>query len=496
MSRQYPAANLALLIFPSLNSDLMSDTFIESNEQLLCDAYVSKSSLGGYGLFASRDLQENAIIIRIPHDKVLDIHKLLKLRQTLVDSDSLGTVTQVFQSVLRLDFDISESMIIWCHLCALVILRNNPNVDTSVVLWLLSYVDILLSTEVLDVDLGSKPISDALVLEVVSAKQCISMLYRQLLDLYPDTATCLKLDEAFQLFQAVRSRVLEIPYQIGEHCSSTNSPQNSEENYDDFETNISLIPMLDFTNHSFSNNAVFDVHRASGDVLLRLVMPVHANEEITICYSPISEKDSPRFMNLFFTTYSFLPNQGSFTWNIENFDQVMNGAAEYEKIAQWLRVPLELSFYVGVEGSVSVDLVNSLLPLLFIPGLEYNPDWRSHKDEIHKELSSKAERSAEDFISWLSEQESSGAPVCGLDMAYGVLLDGVPVEVNNVVNQAGVLSDESIELLERATMQAVLKLIRATLEKGIPNTKCGLLQNYYKSKNHILSRFLNHHSSN
>lgn len=70
---------------------------------------------------------------------------------------------------------------------------------------------------------------------------------------------------------------------------------------------------LDFANHSFDYNAAFDVDRKSKDFNPRLVTPVDKDEEITICYCSLTDDMSPRFMNLFFATYGFLPMRGFYS---------------------------------------------------------------------------------------------------------------------------------------------------------------------------------------
>lgn len=40
---------------------------------------------------------------------------------------------------------------------------------------------------------------------------------------------------------------------------------------------------------------------------------------------------------------------------------------DFDKVAQWLRIPLEIIFEIASDGSTRVDQSESLLPLLFIP---------------------------------------------------------------------------------------------------------------------------------
>lgn len=117
----------------------------------------------------------------------------------------------------------------------------------------------------------------------------------------------------------MRFRVLEIPCETETGKSATaERPDIGEgaeftDNNDDFETNVSLVHRLDFANHSFDYNAAFDVDRESKDYNTRLVTPVDKDEEITICYCSLTDDMSPRFMNLFFVTYGFLPMRGFYS---------------------------------------------------------------------------------------------------------------------------------------------------------------------------------------
>lgn len=463
---------------------------------------VRQSALGGYGIFAAQGFSEGDIVLRVPSQKVLDIHAFLQMRTHLINHNSLTVAAQVFRAVLRLDIDISETIIIWCHLCALVILRNDDDVDLSCVQWLVSYLDILLTTEVVDVDDDVSESSDALVKELISTKADIRKLYEQLVELYSPASQKITFAEAFQLFQAVKSRVLEIPCEIEsaedigtKACDNNLISKESDGNNEDFETNVSLVPMLDFANHDFHNNAVFDVDRKTKEVILRLTRSIASEEEITICYSPLTEDMSRRFMNLFFTSYGFLPKRGFFSWQLENFSEVLKSQEhleqkDYLKIAQWLRVPLEVTFHVGKGGEVTIDLGDSTLPLLFIPGLEYNPNWPAYKDSIYSELQNKAEGTAAEFVEYLKEQEATGEPIFGLEKAYGVQFNGEPVDVDQIMDQTGSLSDEVIDVLELITMKVLVESLEATLEKKVPKPQSGMLQQYFQAKNHILTCFL------
>lgn len=479
------------------------DKFLDQNSSFFAPGVlVKKSALGGYGIFATTDFDDGEIVLRVPPEKVMDIHALLRMRTRLINQNSLPVPAQVFQAVLRLDIDISETIIIWCHLCALVILKNDPEVDLSCAQWIMSYLDILLSTEIVDVDDDMSESSDALVMELINTKADTRKLYDQLIEIHAPAADKITFAEAFQLFQAVKSRVLEIPCEIdrsGEMETNASDDnligKNSVGNSDDFDTNVSLVPILDFANHYFNNNAVFDVDRKTKEVILRVTRFIATDEEITICYSPLTDDMSRRFMNLFFTSYGFLPKRGFLSWRLENFCEVVNSQnllehKDYLRIAQWLRISLDITFHVGKGGRVTIDLSDSTLPLLFIPGIEYNENWPSHKDKIYSELHDKAGGTADEFVLYLKEQEATGEPIFGLQKAYGVQFNGEPIEIDSIMEQTGSLSEEVIDVLELVTMKVLVECLEATLAKKVPETKSRMLQQYYHAKNQILMSFL------
>lgn len=116
------------------------EEFIRHNSAFLDPGIVvAQSSFGRYGIKAVKSLGEGDVVLRVPLYKVLDIHTLLDLRNQLHNHDTLDVGKKVFQAVLCFDFDISETMIIWCHICALVILRNDPGVGLSLVQWFVDY---------------------------------------------------------------------------------------------------------------------------------------------------------------------------------------------------------------------------------------------------------------------------------------------------------------------------------------------------------------------
>lgn len=97
-----------------------------------------------------------------------------------------------------------------------------------------------------------------------------------------------------QVYAAISSRSLEIPAEVAE-CS------------EDFVVNTTLVPLLDFANHSNDlKNAHFDIDRQTQDILLVLEVdriPSNATKsEVFISYSPVEDLMS------FIYYYGFVPS--------------------------------------------------------------------------------------------------------------------------------------------------------------------------------------------
>ena len=142
-----------------------------------------------------------------------------------------------------------------------------------------------------------------------------------------DIAKLLSFESYFQICQAVRSRILEIPRDahndiddvVGpplkkmkareaqgeplenavttglqelsinpeEGKSNVGSGRNDTEhtnNTDDYVIDVSLVPILDFVNHNHHSNSYFDIDRRTNDIVLKLRSNVQmiANENLRL----------------------------------------------------------------------------------------------------------------------------------------------------------------------------------------------------------------------
>ncbi|KAF5212210.1 cytochrome c lysine N-methyltransferase [Clavispora lusitaniae] len=219
------------------------------------DFEVSSSQYGGLGIFAMKDREEDAVILRIPHKCTFDMDNLLALSKN-IGSEASELTGPVFRAVLSCGDLDTETSILRNYLWGFTIVQSicvKLGKQLQTLEEIKPYLQILQTTPVLNVD-DSHDAQDQLVQALVLEKRRVRKTYEEICERISGFEFPFEL--AFQLHQAVKSRVLEIPHAIDDG--------------EDFETNVTLVPVLDFANHQKNNNAVFDVDRSSGDVLLRL----------------------------------------------------------------------------------------------------------------------------------------------------------------------------------------------------------------------------------
>lgn len=382
---------------------------------------VKKSALGGYGIFTKEDLPEDEIVLRIPRKSTYDISTLLELAGEMKKGDDSAQVAHVIRSVLQSGAATTETAIVRSYMWALSILQSmghSTPIDP--------YLEVLRTTEILDVE-DSDDDSDAVIQSLIMEKRKVRGDYEKL----AEWKQHMPFETAFALHQAVKLRVLEIPHaDVGE----------------DFTTNITLVPMLDFANHAAANNAVFDVDRQTEDVLLRLVNAVPKDTEVCISYSPTAE------VGEFLQTYGFIPERAIYRWRIPELDKtvdtVMGTQGEkYSLIAKWLHIIPEV--IISVDEKVSLQLDDSRLPLLLVPGLRYH-NWRNDKDDL-AELA----QIYDNFEEELENQEQWSDVIYGSETAYGVTHNDVYVSIPHILEQTWEDSEEGIKLLMQSTKKVV-----------------------------------------
>lgn len=427
---------------------------------------VTQSPLGGLGLLATGHLEEDSIVLRVPQNSTYDIKNLLHYAEQL--KKGRPDVSNVFSSVLLMILGPTETTVIRGYVWSFAILQS-MGVDLEPIA---PYLDVLRTTEVLDVD-ENLEVLDSLVQWQIMQKRRVTLELCEMVKAHPEFAPHLLAETAFRLHQAVKSRVLEIPHPV------------EDEEYE-FTTRVTLVPLLDFANHAQTNNAVFDVDRTTGDVILRVTKPVDAETEVCISYSPSND------MGLFFRTYGFIPQHGVYEWVLPLFNCITNAAkgtsgVDYVKMAKWLRVKPRLVFALS-EDAVTVDLTESRLPLLMVPGLTYYAGWRDEKADIEED---------EHDIEELIFEEENNPVILSTETAYGVVFEDAYVSVPDILEQTWEDSEHGIRELVKLTKPLIDMAAKTSKEADVTTLAASAsqhastqLKGYFAAKHALLDRLL------
>lgn len=438
---------------------------------------ISSSTVGGMGIFAESKQAKDTIVLRIPNKCTYDIANLLALMKSLqAETDRFDKIIKAFLSISNLD---SETAIIRSYIWGLTVIQSMSKMAVAKVKALDQvepYLRVLLTTPVLNVD-EFKFSSDHQVQLQVLEKQMVRKAHTELAQTIEDLEQHLPFEMAFQLHQAVKSRVLEIPHAVGDGDG------------EDFETDVTLVPLLDFANHNCAYNAVFDIDRTNRDVLLRLESSVEAGQEIFISYSPGEVK------NTFFRTYGFIPDgEGVYEWRIPDIGGLINevkGTTDinYAAMAKWLRIVPQLQIFVDSEGNALLDPLEFQIPVLMIPGLQYYPDWRVELDDMREEIPPGAD--VMEWITLLHQQEQSGDIIYAGETAFGVTWNDTYINVPSILEQTGYASDKKYESLMPQTLHVTKCAITNAIAKDndyLVMNHNPELQRYFQNKHMYLKQ--------
>ncbi|ODQ81452.1 hypothetical protein BABINDRAFT_159739 [Babjeviella inositovora NRRL Y-12698] len=377
----------------------ISSSGVTHHEQLS----IHQSVLGGTGLFLtmnSLSTNKDIELLRIPASTTYNLASCMSILKDVTRlEDSCAAFAYRESSVIKFFLKnlapTSELAILQAYFQAFVMLnqlhrwiktsKTAPKefvdlLNLSPVRKVDLYTEVLAGVEVPTID-SDKPEVLQLALQVFGNKSVIANITHVLYQshMHASLIEALAKDETFngigvdifdilplerfhQINAAVKSRILEIPEEI-------------ESKSDDFLTNVTLVPLLDFANHSNGDklNAYFDIDRVSGDVLLKFDAEKLSDGEVEVCITYTKNEDVAKvFMN-----YGFVPqlSQAPSVYELYFDEEILLGMnMEYPTgLLKWLKV-MPCAQVIETESGTLVDLQGDFFPVLF-SGLKYNIDW-------------------------------------------------------------------------------------------------------------------------
>ncbi|KAK6461305.1 cytochrome c methyltransferase [Scheffersomyces coipomensis] len=396
--------------------------------------------------------EEDLIILTIPESCTFDYMNLLEVLKEIKIRDQTFPDIEIKEgelivNLLEIIEPTKETEILICYFVSMKILKEIQNVNSiyykqSPLRKFDIYLDILLNTKILTypkIDKNDKVLEsiinmDSFIKNHIQRCQYLKFDYDsyvgELNVLYDHDINfeeyIIPFETYYQIVQAVRSRSLEIPHEhqeiieqvqaiekdvsqlneqselngnvtledlvnglhVDDKEESSNNGEAVESSADDYYTNVTLVPILDFANHTHHNNSYFDIDRSNKDIVLKLKREAlnkwkQTNEkrfEITINYSPIESIQN------FITTYGFIPiekdPQDKYFQLYEL--QLINSNKYYPHITEmfkWLRILPQIQIVFN-QDEVYFNFNDNKLPIVFAKGISYNSEWR--KDAIPK----------------------------------------------------------------------------------------------------------------
>ncbi|CAH6723986.1 hypothetical protein CLIB1444_25S00342 [[Candida] jaroonii] len=292
---------------------------------------VEKSELGGFGIFLTVDQilkdkideTQDLLIARIPAKITFDLPLLLSKQETLKLRSPKEW--EIIKQVLSNCEGVNETEILIDYFFAFMIIINNH--QESGIKDLEFYLEILSQTNV-DVLENS---DDFLSQVELKKKHQLEAKYTEIIQsLSPSKVHVPSFEEYYHMNKVIRSRVLEIPHSV-------------EENDEDYTVNTTLVPLLDFANHRYDNNAYFDVDKGTGDILLKVKSDTISMGKQEICIQYSDTKSVQHFVS----TYGFIPHNSVQVFEIKVNSNDINHCinkiqdtvdVKYDLIMKWLEI--------------------------------------------------------------------------------------------------------------------------------------------------------------
>lgn len=405
---------------------------------------VGPSELGGLGLLAKRPIEKDTIVLRVPAHSAYNLGTLLEIISQAKTEDS-GFASAAVRAVS--ECQLTESIIVRNFVWALAMIkadREANKLELGSIEAIGPYLELLLATPVLDYDAGpelehvTEPVARALVRE----KQRVRADHAAIIKAVDSLEQLFPFGHAWRLHQAVKSRVLEVP-----HAAESADP--------DYETSITLVPVLDFANHLENYNAVFDVDE--GDIVLRTTQPVSG--EICIHYGDTSAE-------LFLRTYGFVPGE----CQVEFCPQQGLSGSDL-MLHKWLRVT-PLSF-----GPHGVDV--GPWPLLYIPGIQYSANWLRDSAALAREFGCDTDQEVAAIVAELTRQEQHDATIeYPGETVFGVVANGTRL-----------CRPRAVPEIHRAATLAGAEAALASLHSQCPSARWPALALYYAVRDEMRRRY-------
>lgn len=330
---------------------------------------VDQSPLGGIGLFYTPQAHQDTdpVVLRVPVAKTYNLETCMEILDLLKETGEKDY--KIILGLLSAAQPETETLILVCYVVALVYISNCgdsvPEKVRQVIDEHAAYLEVLKSTFTISyptIGTGSDPVINTLIRNA----QLLKQLYEQITlesDLDPKY---MPFEQFYQLLQAVSSRVLEVPEEI-------------EKDGDDFYVTPTLVPLLDFANHSFTPNAYFDLDRNTNCVLLKLhkdKIPQTGRFEVTISYN------SDRQIGPFLSTYGFVPQVDlRAAEGISVALPTSLWSPEHNLKRKWLGVPSKVQVIPNEKGNCSLQYPE-LLALVFDKDVHLNPKWPDYLTKL------------------------------------------------------------------------------------------------------------------
>ncbi|ODV68096.1 SET domain-containing protein [Hyphopichia burtonii NRRL Y-1933] len=446
---------------------------------------VDESSLGGFGLFFdTKDIekQQDEIVdlVRIPSSSLYSyeslLEKMAKLRKTDVKSSS------ILSRILERCPVKSETEIILCYITGFHLIKQSGSALADPDLQnLLQYLEVLKSTEVLCIPDNFDDHGEESLRTMKLIRTNFEELYKEISSVMKDFESKLPFDLFYQYAQAIRSRVLEIPKEI-----------NKDE--EDFTTDTTLVPFLDFANHEAKPNSYFDVDRHNGDVILKLDLNEVKEDafEITICYHLDNS------VNSFLNCYGFVPDNEEnqiFPLSLspyvnELLNKMKNTTNEpYDLISKWMFIDLSINL-IRTNNQVTIDFASSRLPYLLIDGLNYYKEWSEETDDI-AQFEQTAEASVDEIITNLKNQEKNNKFVYSEECLGVTYLKEQYVDPSLILEQTGNDNEQSLKKLTALAVELILEASKLKLlQLEQVKADSGIIQHYFQVELRVLTLLL------